>query len=77
MNEFKQYQRVSVAEMRPVTQEEITNSCMSEEVSISKADLDAGSPKEGDMVARNPDNHHDQWLVNKEYFKTNFKSIQG
>jgi hypothetical protein len=32
-------------------------------VSISEADRLAGSPKTGDMIARNPKNHADQWLV--------------
>lgn len=45
------------------------------EVSISAEDLKNGSPKLGDMIARNPNNHNDQWLVNEEYFKENFESI--
>ena len=32
-------------------------------VSISEADLNNGSPKIGDMIARNPKNHNDKWLV--------------
>lgn len=30
------------------------------------------TPKEGDMIARNPDKVTDQWLVSKEYFEANF-----
>lgn len=44
-------------------------------VSISDPDLKAGSPKIGDMVARNPKNHLDQWLVSKQYFNDNFEEI--
>jgi len=46
-------------------------------VSISQADLDNGSPKIGDMIARNPKNHNDQWLVAEQYFKDNFKEINN
>ena len=44
-------------------------------VSISQVDEDMGSPKKGDMIARNPKNHNDQWLVAKEYFEANFEEI--
>ena len=44
-------------------------------VSISDADLKAGSPKLGDMIARNPKNHNDQWLVAKAYFEDNLEAI--
>jgi hypothetical protein len=27
----------------------------------------------GDMIARNPKNHSDQWLVAKQYFEDNFE----
>jgi len=46
------------------------------EVSISQEDLKNGSPKIGDMIARNPKNHMDQWLVSKQYFEDNFESIE-
>lgn len=45
-------------------------------VSISKPDRDNGSPKIGDMIARNPKNHQDQWLVAEKYFKDNFETIK-
>jgi len=64
MSEFKQYRRKSVSEMRPYVPGEI----LDDKVSISEADLKAGSPKAGDMIARNPNNHEDQWLVAKVYF---------
>jgi len=44
-------------------------------VSISIEDLSAGSPKIGDMIARNPKNHSDQWLVSEQYFKDNFEAL--
>ncbi len=46
------------------------------QVSISDADRQNGSPKIGDMIARNPKNHNDQWLVAKQYFEDNFEPMQ-
>ena len=40
---------------------------------ISPEDLKAGSPKAGDMIARNPKNHDDKWLMAAEYFADNFE----
>lgn len=71
MSKFKQYARKNIAEMRPYMEGEI----LSDRVSISKADLENGSPKVGDMIARNPLNHEDQWLVAADYFQQNFKVI--
>jgi len=42
-------------------------------VSVSEADKQNGSPKLGDMIARNPKNHADQWLVAKKYFEDNLE----
>lgn len=85
MNEFKKYRRTQIAEMRPVTSEDIAafgidrfmHSMRDTElkVSISVADKANGSPKIGDMIARNPKNHNDQWLVAKQYFEDNFEPI--
>lgn len=41
-------------------------------VSVSDADRENGSPKEGDMIAINPDNETDMWLVSKKYFEENY-----
>lgn len=71
MKEFKQYRRKQIAELRPyVPGERLPSS-----VSISEPDINNGSPKIGDMIARNPKNHEDQWLVAKQYFEDNFESI--
>ena len=72
MSEFKQYRRKSISEMRPYVEGEILDS----KVSIREADLKAGSPKVGDMIARNPKNHDDQWLVAKAYFEDNLEPIE-
>jgi hypothetical protein len=65
---FKKYQRVQVAELRPY----IPGETPIESVSVSDADRRQGSPKLGDMIARNPKNHADQWLVAADYFADNF-----
>lgn len=73
MSEFKQYRRKQIAELRPYVEGEN----LSDRVSISKPDQEAGSPKPGDMIARNPKNHDDQWLVAADYFAENFEPIDG
>jgi hypothetical protein len=68
MSGFRQYRRKQIAELRPYLHGEDLSA-----VSISQADRDAGSPQIGDMVARNPKNHADQWLVSAGYFSDNFE----
>lgn len=68
--EYKQYRRSSIAEMTPWN----SDFDMSY-VSVSAPDIAAGSPKDGDMIARNPKNHDDKWLVAKQYFIDNFEPM--
>lgn len=76
MNEFKQYRRTQIAEMRPVTEAEMTiMNAFDPAISVAAVDRAAGSPKLGDMIARNPKNHNDQWLVAAQYFADNFEPI--
>ena len=71
MSLFKQYRRKQIAELRTwEPDEDLTG------VSISLTDAKAGSPKAGDMIARNPANHEDQWLVAQAYFEENFEAIE-
>ena len=66
--EYKQYRRTQIAEMVEwATDMDLFG------VSISDVDKAAGSPKLGDMIARNPANHTDKWLVAKAYFEANFE----
>lgn len=79
MSEFKQYRRKAIAELRPVTEDEIfhlAKGLKDNGISVSEVDEGNGSPKIGDMIARNPENHNDQWLVAADYFKTNFEEIK-
>lgn len=67
MSEFKQYRRTQIAEMARW----VVGMSM-EGVSIAEVDREAGSPKDGDMIARNPKNYADKWLVAAQYFSDNF-----
>lgn len=84
---FKKYRRKQIAELRKVDDNDLlqfvrkknivvlTSMGIEAVVSISDVDLMNGSPKEGDMIARNPKNHLDQWLVAEKYFNDNFEAI--
>jgi hypothetical protein len=92
MEYFKNYRRTQIAEMREVKESDITDfhnigaivipSDLGDwkhpiKVSISDSDLLNDSPKIGDMIARNPKNHFDQWLVAEQYFKDNFEEFKN
>ena len=70
---FQRYRRINVAEMRPyVPGEDMTN------ISVSDPDLaafEAFDVRDG-MIARNPDNHADQWYVAQAYFEANFEPTE-
>lgn len=70
METWTQYRRTQIAEMRPYNLGEDMSG-----VSISTPDQNAGSPKQGDMIARNPKNHEDKWLVAAQYFADNFEPM--
>lgn len=93
MKNFKNYRRTQISEMREVTESDITDfhnvgaiiipsdlgdvEIDDTKVSISDTDLFNDSPKIGDMIARNPKNHFDQWLVAEQYFKDNFEEFKN
>jgi hypothetical protein len=65
MNEWKQYKRKGLSEMRPyVKGEDLSHISVSE---VDKPEEDLG------MVARNPKNHTDQWYVARKYFDDNLE----
>jgi len=70
MTQWKQYRRPGISEMTPWSPDFDMLG-----VSVSQADLDNGSPKLGDMIARNPNNTADQWLVANKYFRANFEPV--
>lgn len=67
---FKSYRRTQTTEARPYIHGESMDG-----ISISRPDVENGSPKVGDMILRNPANHEDKWLVAKAYFAVNFEEI--
>ena len=75
MSKFKQYTRTSIIEMRPVTNADTFASLRKERVYISSADAKTGSPKVGDQIIRNSENHDDKWLVAEKYFNKNFIEV--
>ena len=68
---FVPYRRTQIAEMEPWSPGYDMAS-----VSVSQPDKEAGSPKVGDMIARNPKNHADKWLVAAKYFADNFEGAE-
>jgi hypothetical protein len=64
---FQLYRRKQISELRPYVPGENMLG-----ISVSEADKSAGSPKRGDMIARNSKNYKDQWLVAAQYFADNF-----
>ena len=69
-SEWKQYKRKGLSEMRPYVEGSNVLG-----ISISRVDINNGSPKLGDMIARNPEDHDDMWLVSKEYFYDNLEPV--
>ena len=76
---WQKYRKSQYTEMRPVTEREELQGrhfIEREDISISPADTKNGSPKVGDMIARNPNNHGDKWLVSEEYFTNNYELME-
>jgi len=65
--DYKEYIRTTVTEMA-----EWHEDFNMDRVAIHPEEVKNGAPQIGDMIARNPKNHDDKWLVGKEYFKNNF-----
>jgi len=65
---WKKYRRTNIqpSEMRPyIPGEDLSKISVSPEI----------TPREGDMVARDPDCHTDQWLVTRTYFEKNLEPL--
>lgn len=64
---FAKYKRTNIAEMRYyIKGEDLSNVSVSDQ---DDPDSDMG------MIARNPNNHKDQWYVARKYFEENFEAI--
>jgi hypothetical protein len=62
---WKQYKRKGLSEMRPYVKGE----------DLSKISVSGTDNPETDMgmIARNPENHEDQWYVARKYFEDNLE----
>ncbi len=74
--EYKKYRRKELSELREVTDSEVMSKQLSSNISLSPVDKENGSPVIGDMIARNPNNHNDEWLVAKDYFNDNLELVE-
>ncbi len=52
-----------------------TSETVMQGVSISEADIQNGSPKQGDMIAINSKDPTDRWLVAEQFFKNNYEQV--
>jgi hypothetical protein len=67
---WQKYERLpQTTEMRPWTP-----SVDMDRVSISPEDKGRGHPKEGGMIARDKENHDDQWYIREAYFQRHFNA---
>lgn len=69
---MKTYKKSGLTEMEPWNEEDYPPIRMTL-VSVSQADRENGSPKVGDMIAHNPKNPGDEWLVAEKYYKENYE----
>lgn len=64
---WKKYRKKSLQEMRPyVPAEDLSNVSLNNEVD---------TPEIGGMIARNSNNHADQWYVAKDFFEKNYELV--
>jgi hypothetical protein len=65
--EFQRFRKNEYCEMRPYLEgEDMTG------IAVGDVDARNGSPRKGDMIARNPRNPEDRWLVSEEDFLNNY-----
>jgi hypothetical protein len=63
---WKMYRKTALQEMRSyIPGEDLTG------ISVNKEDV----PELGGMIARNSDNHADQWYVAKDFFENKYEAV--
>ena len=62
------YRKKALQELNPWTAETDMKG-----VSVSDADKNNGSPMDGDMIATNPEDATDKWLVGSKFFQDNYE----
>ena len=68
---YKQYRKKTPIDVMPWS-EDIDMSG----VTVNPNDRYAGSPKLGDMIGRNPNNHADRWLISERYFAESYVPVE-
>jgi hypothetical protein len=72
---FKLYERTGSVEAKPWEESDGDLAKLKADgVSVSVVDIEKGSPKFGDMIARNPVKPDDKWLIEKDFFANNYVS---
>lgn len=69
-HEWLQYRRSTVMDMRPYVPGEDMS-----KIEVNPIDAAHGSPKQGDMIARDPNDEEKGWLVSEHYFAHNFVRV--
>ncbi len=68
---MKLYRKKALQPMEPWTSDtDMTG------VSVSEDDSLAGSPQVGDMIAHNPANPEDRWLIASAFFNANYEPVE-
>lgn len=64
---WKTYRKRALTQLRPWTPEDPHQP--------NAAQIAEGSPKVGDMIARDPGNPQDEWLITEKFFKDNYDLV--
>ena len=64
------YRKKNGQQLRPYVEGEDVS-----KISIGSTDMANGSPRVGDMIARNHKDHSDLWLVAEKFFKDNYEEF--
>ncbi len=68
MDTWDKYKKITIQEMRPyVPGEDLSG------ISVNSED----TPELGGMIARNSDNHADQWYVAKTFFEKSYEKVNA
>jgi len=72
MSEWKKYRKTGIAEMKPLLHKDWNPRTLN----LSVADRANGHPKMGDMLARDPLNHSDRWVVSGTFFRSHYVPLE-
>lgn len=70
--DWKEYRKAGTTRMVSVQEFRDSEGEIPDHVSISEADKREGAPRPDDMIAQNPEDPDDMWLVSQEYFEENY-----